>query len=140
MNDTHLKTLDQIGYFLKGTEVITFTLASTPECYRWIAAILERFNYQRLRKREKSQVQRYLQKMTHYSRQQLTRLITRYCKAGCINRKNYQRQRFSSRYTREDIVLLAKTDEWHNTLSGPATKKLCERAFQLSWIQVISAR
>jgi hypothetical protein len=31
-------------------------------------------------------------------------------------------------YTTEDIRLLAALDERHNTLSGPATKKLCERA------------
>jgi len=31
----------------------------------------------------------------------------------------------------ENIRLLASLDERHNTLSGPATKKLCERAHQL---------
>jgi hypothetical protein len=36
---------------------------------------------------------------------------------------------FSKRYTREDILLLVKTDEYHQTLSGPATKKLFERGY-----------
>jgi hypothetical protein len=29
------------------------------------------------------------------------------------------------------FALLAMLDERHNTLSGPATKKLCERAYNL---------
>lgn len=41
------------------------------------------------------------------------------------------RHTFSRRYTREDIVLLADTDEAHQTLSGGATKKLFERAYHL---------
>jgi hypothetical protein len=40
----------------------------------------------------------------------------------------YRRHRFPQRYTREDIVLLAAVDEAHGTLSGPATRKLLERA------------
>jgi hypothetical protein len=38
---------------------------------------------------------------------------------------------FQLKYTREDKLLLAALDVRHNTLSGPATKKLCERAYQL---------
>ncbi|MCP3868252.1 MAG: transposase family protein, partial [Gammaproteobacteria bacterium] len=34
------------------------------------------------------------------------------------------------KYTPKDIRLLAHTDELHGTLSGPATKKLCERAWE----------
>jgi hypothetical protein len=40
----------------------------------------------------------------------------------------YRRRRFPVRYTREDIALLAGVDEAHGTLSGPATKKLLQRA------------
>ncbi len=38
---------------------------------------------------------------------------------------------FARQYTREDILLLAKTDEAHQTLSGATTKKLFERAYTL---------
>lgn len=38
---------------------------------------------------------------------------------------------FQTRYTPEDAALLAEVDTWHSTLSGPATKKLCERAWNL---------
>jgi transposase InsO family protein len=46
-------------------------------------------------------------------------------------RKQRTSQGFQLKYTREDQRLLAALDERHNTLSGPATKKLCERAYQL---------
>lgn len=36
---------------------------------------------------------------------------------------------FATRYTDEDIRLLVELDELHGTLSGPATKKLAERAY-----------
>jgi transposase InsO family protein len=40
----------------------------------------------------------------------------------------YRRRRFPRRYTGEDIALLASLDAAHETLSGPATKKLLQRA------------
>src|ERR1039458_2531856 len=40
----------------------------------------------------------------------------------------YRRRRFAQRYTRADVELLAGIDEVHGTLSGPATRKLLERA------------
>jgi hypothetical protein len=46
-----------------------------------------------------------------------------------ISKKATTRNSFSTRYTNEDILLLAKTDEAHQQLSGPATKKLFERAY-----------
>ncbi|MCP4285249.1 MAG: hypothetical protein GY792_12470 [Gammaproteobacteria bacterium] len=41
------------------------------------------------------------------------------------------REGFTSKYTRQDIRLLARLDELHGTLSGPAAKKLCERTWQV---------
>jgi transposase InsO family protein len=48
-------------------------------------------------------------------------------------RKRYRGSRtsFASVYTLADVLLLAQTDSLHGTLSGPATKKLMERAFRL---------
>jgi hypothetical protein len=39
----------------------------------------------------------------------------------------YSRNRFQGRFTQADIELLAKVDEAHETLSGPATRKILER-------------
>ena len=42
----------------------------------------------------------------------------------------YRRHRFAQRYTRADIELLAAVDEAHETLSGPATRRILEREYQ----------
>ena len=70
-------------------------------------------------------------KITGYSRQQLTRLIKQYCDTGKIERQQRIYQGFERLYTAEDFRLLASLDERHSTLSGSATKKLCERTFSI---------
>ena len=73
---------------------------------------------------------RYLGRTTGYSRQQLTRLIGR-CLKGQKLTKRYRRpaQGFARKYTAADVTLLAQTDALHQTLSGPATRCLMQRAF-----------
>jgi hypothetical protein len=66
--------------------------------------------------------------MTEYSRSQLTKLLCQYRTKKWIGIKNKQKNTFPTKYTKEDILLLAATDEYHLTLSGGATKKLFERA------------
>src|SRR5260370_17501453 len=66
--------------------------------------------------------------MTGLSRAQTTRLITVYLRGDEGKPQPYRRRRFPRRYTREDMALLAGVDEAHETLSGPATKKLLQRA------------
>lgn len=74
-------------------------------------------------------VRRYVEKMTGLSRAQSTRLITRYLAGEEVTPKPYRRHRFPQRYTRGDIELLAAMDTLHETLSGPATQKLLQRAY-----------
>ena len=73
-------------------------------------------------------MRRYVEKMTGLSRAQTTRLITGYVRGDEVKPQPYRRRRFPQRYTREDIALLAGLDEAHQTLSGPATKELLQRA------------
>jgi predicted DNA-binding transcriptional regulator AlpA len=70
-----------------------------------------------------------ISKLTGLSRAQVTRLIGRYLKSGEVKEVNYRRRRFPQRYTRADIELLASVDEAHETLSGPATKRILQRAY-----------
>ena len=64
------------------------------------------------------------------SRAQVTRLIGRYTASGRVGGKVYRRQRFPQRYTLADVELLAAVDEAHETLSGPATRRILEREYQ----------
>ena len=127
-----LTTLAQVDAFLSGTQSVTFSVLSTKaECYQWIQAILLKFEYRTLSKPHKGLVRRYLEKVSGYSRQQLTRLIQQYRQTGRVTRRQRTVQGFARRYTAEDVRLLAAMDERHDTPSGPAIKKLCERASSL---------
>ena len=129
MNEAQIVTLEQVQQFLDGTEAVSFTMSSKAERYRWIQHTLVRFRYLELSKAEKGVLMCYLAKVSGYSRQQLTRLIHQYRHSGSIKRSQRTTNGFRCRYTRVDIALLAELDELHGTLRGPATKKLCERAY-----------
>ncbi len=73
---------------------------------------------------------RYMNKVSGYSRQPLSRLIGQYRDSGFIRSAQRPTNGFRYQYTREDIALLAKLDERHGTPIGPVTKKLCERAYR----------
>jgi len=127
-----LATLAQVAAFLAGTQPVTFSALSTKdEGYQWIQANLLRFEYLTLSKPDKGLVCRYLEKVSGYSRQHLTRLIHQYRQTGRVIRCQRTVQGFARRYMEEDIRLLAAIDARHDTPCGPATKKLCERAWQL---------
>jgi transposase InsO family protein len=132
MNINDLKTIEQLEQFLTGTQAIAFVVASSKQdIYRDIQRTLVVFRYPALDKASKGVVVRFLIKITGYSRQQVTRLAKQYRDTGKVERQSRTYQGFKSIYTAEDIRLLAALDERHNTLSGPATKKLCERAYTL---------
>lgn len=127
MNDDKLSSPADIRAFLDGSCKLNFQVDSQ-ERYAWIGKTLKQTRYFTLRKKDKSTIQEYLQRISGYSRQHLTRLIAQYRDKKWIGNKYPQRNSFTKFYTREDILLLAATDEAHGTLSGAATKKLFERA------------
>jgi hypothetical protein len=132
MNINDLCAIEQLERFLTGSQAVAFLVASSKdECYRGIQRTLAKFRYPSLNKRSKGVVVRFLIKITGYSRQQITRLVKHYRDTGKIERQQLTYQGFERVYTTEDSRLLAALDERHNTLSGPATKKLCERAHNL---------
>ena len=122
-------SLEQIRAFLDGSQGVQFAAASRQERYAWVHRILREHDYDRLGRKSKGLVRMYLAKVTGMSRAQVTRLIGEYRKGGAVKTRNYQRRRFPTRYTAEDIELLALVDEAHETLSGPATQKILYREF-----------
>ncbi len=100
--------------------------------YEWIAAELRRFAYPRLSNADKGLLRRYLGKVTGLSRIQITRLIAQFRERGRIReRRGPPLKPFARRYTPSDVRLLAEVDTLHTPLSGPATRKLCERAYRV---------
>ena len=78
MNDEQLHTLAQLQAFLDGTVAVDFAVAAD-ERYDFIARTVRRFGYARLKRAEKAVVLRFLERVSGYSRQQLTRLVKRGC-------------------------------------------------------------
>ena len=116
--------------FLIGSQAIAFDVATTKdERYKFVERILKRFTYQRIKRREKGVVIRFLQKVSGYSRQQLTRMIHRYIKHGVLVRHQKTTSGFERFYKPADIRLLAQLDQRHSTPNGFMVKKLCERAY-----------
>ena len=122
-------SLEQIRAFLEGSEELRFEASDRRELYEWVERTLVEQEYGSLGREGKGLVRRYLAKMTGLSRAQVTRLIGQYRERGKVRAAIYRRHRFASRYGVEDIALLAQIDEAHETLSGPATQKLLQRAY-----------
>jgi hypothetical protein len=129
MNDAELSELKQVREFIDASATLNFKPVNQVESYKWIARTLKRFNYFKLSKTDKGTVKAYILKVTNYSRAQLYRLFEQYKRKNWIGEKRQKRNRFTNIYNRDDILLLADTDECHQTLSGPATKKLFERGY-----------
>jgi transposase InsO family protein len=124
-------SLEQIQAFLNASETIRFEGETAKQIYRWMEQVLGRQAYHLQSRPARGLLRSYLMKMTGLSRAQVTRLIARYRKHGALEPAPYRRHRFSQRYTRADIELLARVDEAHENLSGPATRRILEREYRL---------
>jgi len=131
MNDGRLQTVEQVKQFLAGSEALDFRGVSVEERYQWIQTVLVRFKYFQLKRADKGVIRRYIEKVSGYSRAQVSRLIREYKRRGQLRKAQYRRHRFPRSYTVTDIALLARTDELHDYLSGPATKKIMERELEI---------
>lgn len=131
MNIKQIKTLDQVTDFLISVGSAELTPPSKDEAYQWIAHVLRDFRYRGLRRPEKALLQRFLMRVTGYSRQQLTRLIKQFHTTGSLRRQQRTSNGFKGIYTAQDLALLVRTDTLHETPSGPMVKKLCERAHRV---------
>jgi len=122
-------SLQQIEQFLLAAKEVRFEASQREEIYGWVERLLCQQEYMGQGRRARGLLRRYLGKMTGLSRAQLTRLVGRYLATGRVRIKTSHRHRFPTRYTRADIELLAQVDEAHETLSGPATRRIFEREF-----------
>jgi len=133
MEEAKLQTLAQIKAFLEGTSEVSFRVPKD-ERNQFIERVFKRFGYAPNGRADKGVLLRYIERMTGLSRQQVTRLVSQYRKHGKLSRRPQRgapTNGFTCRYTLADVALLAEMDVLHGTLSGPATKKLMERASQV---------
>jgi transposase InsO family protein len=129
LNTQSLRSLDDVRAFLDGSASVGFSPPAHADRYTWLAATLRQFGYKTLARADKGVLRVFARKLTGYSRAQLTRLIGQWRRDRRIeDRRGPPSQPFRRRYTPEDTRLLVELDRLHGQLSGPATKKLAERA------------
>jgi transposase InsO family protein len=129
MNEAQVRTLEQVRQVLDGTQALEFRGAQDDEGrYAWIESVLRRFDYRQLPCPQRGPVLAYLQRLSGYSRAQITRLVWRWS-GGKRLLKEYRapQHAFARRYTIADVALLAEVDQAMNTLSGPATACVLRR-------------
>jgi len=129
MDDAQIRTLEQIRLVLESPRGLEFKGTNRGGRYGWIEEVLERFDYFSLPKKAKGVIKAYLSRMSGISRAQVTRLVSRKLQVGSIKPSYGRCHRIAAKYTILDHELLAATDNLHGRLSGPATRRLLERAF-----------
>lgn len=129
MNEAQVRTLEQVRQVVAGTQALRFKAARDDSGrYAWIEAVLRRFDYRQLSRSERGVLRVYLQRLSGYSRAQVTRLVSRWMGRKALV-KNYRRpaHAFARRYTAADVSLLVEVDQAMDTLSGPATACVLRR-------------
>ena len=130
MQNAESLSREQIQEFLRSSEPIEFAGGTRQERYSWVGRVLAAQNYGKLSKGDRGLVRAYVRKVTGLSQSQATRLIRAYLDHGAVQAQPYQRHRFAAKYTAEDIALLAEVDRAHGRLSGPATRRILQRAYE----------
>ena len=132
MHDSPITTIEQIKTFLQLDNGFKFEIVAKREKYQWIEETLRRFGYHRLKRRkEKSIVRRYIEKVARVSAAQLTLLVRRHKKCGKLapNYAHLRKHKFRTKFGPADIALLIKTDYAHEHLSGQATRRILIREY-----------
>ena len=129
MNETQVRSLEQARQVLQGTEALQFRRPQDDEGrYAWIESVLRRFGYRQLPRADRGVVLAYLQRLSGYSRAQVTRLVSRWAGGKpLVKRYRAPEHAFARRYTAADVALLAEVDRALDTLSGPATARVLQR-------------
>ena len=129
MNESQVKTVQQVREVLAGTQALYLRpIGAEPERYAWIETVLKRLDYRQLKRGDRGVVLAYLQRLSSYSRAQVTRLVARWV-AGkpLVKRYRAPEHAFARRYSGADVALLAEVDQAMGTLSGPATACVLRR-------------
>ena len=129
MNEAQVRSLEQVRQVLEGTQSLEFRRAEDDEGrYAWIESVLRRLDYRQLKRCDRGCVLAYVQRLSGYSRAQVTRLVSRWM-GGKRLVKEYRapEHAFARRYTSADVELLAEVDRAMGTLSGPATACVLRR-------------
>ncbi len=123
--------LAEMKEFVEGSRTVRFAVKGRGAIYALLETVLRSQQYRRLNKGQKGIVRRFLTRVTGLSRAQVTRLIVRWSKTRRLEPRAVSRRRFATRYTAEDIRLLAVVDAAHQDLSGAALRHVLQREYEV---------
>ncbi len=117
--------------YVRGNSCVRLRCLDRKEAYGYIRRVLTRLRYALLAKPDKGTVRAYLISVTGYSDAQLDRLIGQYKTTGHIVPAKRTQPTFQGIYAKTDITELARIDDAHEGLSGPAMVNILSREFKL---------
>ena len=112
MNISHITTISQIEEFLKASSKLNLKPDTKKEIYAWLQTFLIKIKYRKLKKKEKSMVKEFINKVTGYSEVQIKRLLKK-AKDGNLRWEKWQKGCFSAVYDEADVGLLHEVDNAH---------------------------
>lgn len=130
MDIKHLDSLDQLRAFAKGSREFVLKAKTIEDRYEIIERFINKFDYERLKKREKHIVLKALKIFTGYKKSQLHQLIDK-ALSDRLSKKKYIRINIHRKYTGYNIELLEKTDKLHYRLSAVATHEILRRQYEV---------
>ncbi len=131
MNTTQIPTLVQMEDFVNGSTAIDLSCTNRHEAYSYIEQVLVEHGYHKLKKPYRGTVRSYLAQVTGFGSAQMTRLIRQHKKSGHIVLAVRTQPTFTGKYLPEDVIELARIDEIHEDLSGPAMVRILKREYGL---------
>jgi len=117
--------------YVSGNSDISLHCKDKKEVYNYIKRVLIAHSYITLKKPAKSTLRKYLMAITGYSKAQMDRLISQYIISGHITPSPRTQPTFAGKYLSEDILELARIDEIHEDLSGPAMVRILQREYEV---------
>lgn len=110
MHEAQVRTLEQVRQVLAGTQELQFRPAQDDKGrYGWMEAVLRRLGYRQLGRADKGAVLAYLQRLSGYSRAQVTRLVSRWT-AGKPLVKNYRAPEQTTTLTRAEVTAASRDE------------------------------
>lgn len=132
MNDDGLVTIAQLENFTHASYGVVFRFRTRAEKYLWVQRVLDRFFYFTQRKKNRTVIKRFIRSVTGYSNAQLKRLLAKQrTERRLVPASRSHSSSFRTIYTTGDVARLVETDNVHGRLSGPATRQLFVRAYEL---------
>jgi transposase InsO family protein len=132
MKHLPLTSISQLEIFLKGSfeQGVRMEICSVKDKYSFIKTVLLKSGYNRLERREKIIVLKYLRFLTGYSKSHIKQCVKKFRRGKLFYNPIRKRNKFSVKYFADDIALLIETDYVHDHLSGEATKRIFKREYE----------